>query len=70
MVDGVVVSEIGTKSPLYERKTIRVMKCKAFGVRFRVVGDLRYPRIRSTFAFSRIWMAGSMGCTLLESRKP
>ena len=66
MVDGVVVSEIGTKSPSYERKTKRVMKCKAFGVRFKVVGDLRYPRIQSTFAVSRIRTAGSMGCTRLE----
>ena len=70
MVDGVVMLEIGTKSPLYECKTISVMKCKAFGVRFMVVGDLRYPRIQSTFAVSRIQTAGSMGCTLLESRKP
>ena len=54
MVDGVVMLEIGTKSPLYECKTIRVMRCKAFGVKFRVIGDLIYPRIQSTFAVSRI----------------
>ena len=45
MVSGVVVSEIGTKSLSYEHKTMRVMKCNAFGVRFEVVGDLRYPKI-------------------------
>ena len=70
MVGGVVVSEIGTKSLSYERKTMRVMKCNAFRVRFDVVGDLRYPKIRSTFAVLRMWTAGSMGCTLHESVKP
>ena len=45
MVGEVVISEIGTKSLLYEHKTMRVMKCNAFGVRFNVVGDLRYPKI-------------------------